>query len=83
VNQVRQENSFPTSLPVITAPHWSVREAATYLGIAVGTLRNWICSSKYGNDPIPVVRYSSRCLRFPSDELKAWAGRRRTGGGKC
>lgn len=57
----------------------TVNEAAAFLGIAGGTLRNWVCRSKYEADPIPFAKFTSRCLRFPAEKLEAWAGRRNTG----
>jgi hypothetical protein len=57
-----------------------VNEAASFLGIAPGTLRNWVCKAKYGEDPIPFTKFSTRCLRFLKCDLEAWAKRRSLGG---
>jgi predicted DNA-binding transcriptional regulator AlpA len=54
----------------------TVREAAAFLGVAMGTLRNWVCRSKYEADPLPYAKFSSRCLRFPEQSLIQWAERR-------
>lgn len=54
----------------------TVTEAADFLGVAKGTIYHWCCRLKFTADPIPTRRLSSRCLRFPADELKAWADRR-------
>ena len=59
----------------------TVKEAADFLGIAAGTLRNWVCRSKYEADPVPYAKFSARCLRFPAVDLEAWAGRRKSGVG--
>ena len=45
-----------------------VREAAALLGISPFSLYHWI-SQKRG---IPVVRLSSRCVRFRWSDLEAW-----------
>lgn len=45
-----------------------VREAAALLGISPFSLYHWI-SEKRG---IPVIRLSSRCVRFRKSDLEAW-----------
>lgn len=54
----------------------TVSEASVFLGIAKGTLRNWVWRSKFEVDPIPFTKFTSRCLRFPLDKLEVWAERR-------
>ena len=54
----------------------TVKEAAHLLGISPGTLYHWLSDGKWLDDPIPVVRFSSRCVRFPIEELRAWCLRR-------
>jgi|GEM_PF-2323741 len=60
-----------------TKRYVTVKEAAPILGVEVGTLYQWVSRSPGTIDPIPFVKFSSRCLRFPLDELIAWAERRR------
>jgi len=89
----REQNNLSASNPETGGPrlqpsngngrYLTVDEAASFLGISPGTLRNWVCRSKYEADPLPYTKFSSRCLRFLMGDLEVWAGRRGTGGGKC
>jgi excisionase family DNA binding protein len=45
----------------------SVREVAELTGFAEGTLRHWV-----GENRIPYVRLSSRCVRFRRCDIEAW-----------
>ena len=56
----------------------NVHEAAEFLGVAAGTLRNWVTQSKYLADPLPFTKFSARCLRFNSKDLVEWAARRKS-----
>jgi len=55
---------------------WNIKEAAAYLGVAIGTLYQWVSRNKYSADPVPTIHLSKRCLRFPADKLIVWAERR-------
>ncbi len=57
----------------------NIREASSFLGIASGTLYQWVCKAPGLADPIPFVKFSARCLRFPFNDLVAWSERRRSG----
>jgi len=45
----------------------TIQEVAVLTGIKVGTLYHWASSKK-----IPVVRISSRCIRFDLNALQEW-----------
>ena len=45
----------------------TVREAAHFLGVAVGSLYHMISERR-----IPVVRISRRCVRFRRTDLEGW-----------
>lgn len=45
----------------------TVREVAELTGFAEGTLRHWVSSKK-----IPIVRFSSRCVRFRLTDIERW-----------
>ena len=47
----------------------TVQEAAAYLGVCPGTIRNWV-SQKY----IPYAR-RARVVRFHRDRIDEWLGR--------
>ncbi len=53
----------------IESPWLNPTEAAAYLGIALGTLRNWV-SQRY----IPFAR-RGRVVRFHREKLDAWLRR--------
>jgi len=55
----------------------NIKEASNFLGVKVKTVYAWVSRSPYEADPIPFVKFSVRCLRFPSVDLGAWADRRR------
>jgi excisionase family DNA binding protein len=55
----------------------NIKEASNFLRVKVGTLYQWVSRSPYESDSIPFVKFSARCLRFPSEDLAAWADRRR------
>src|SRR5579871_1883365 len=48
-----------------TEGYWTVKEAAHYLNITTGTLYHWKRAALGMKDPIPFVKFSARCLRFP------------------
>ena len=53
-----------------------IKEAAHFLGVTTGTLYHWKYQSVGKADPLPFVKFSPRCLRFPSKDLAEWAKRR-------
>jgi excisionase family DNA binding protein len=53
----------------IASPWLNPEQAAAYLGVALGTLRNWV-SAKY----IPHVK-RGRVVRFHREKLDAWLRR--------
>ena len=55
----------------------NIKEASNFLGVKVGTLYQWVSRSPWEADPIPFVKFTARCLRFPSEDLAAWADRLR------
>lgn len=55
----------------------TVAQAADFLGLKPGTVYQWVFRAPDQTDPLPFVKFSSRCLRFSADELAAWASRRR------
>ena len=63
-------NTFQTYL--------NIRQAARILGVAVGTLYHWVSRAPRAGDPIPFIKLSARCLRFPDRDLEDWAARRGT-----
>jgi len=63
--------------PKSNSRYLNIREASTFLGVSVGTLYQWVSRSPGLVDPIPFVKFSARCLRFPFEDLGAWAERRR------
>lgn len=44
-----------------------IEEVAELTGLSVGTLYHWVSQRR-----IPVVRFSSRCIRFRRCDLDAW-----------
>lgn len=51
---------------VSETPWMKSEEAAEYLGVCVGTIRNWVCQKH-----IPFVR-RGRVVRFRRDDLDKW-----------
>jgi len=47
----------------------TIDELAEMTGLSVGTLYHWISQKR-----IPVVRFSSRCVRFSRPAIEAWIG---------
>ena len=45
----------------------TVAEVAKLTGFSEGTLRHWVSQHR-----IPVVRFSSRCVRFNRNEILKW-----------
>jgi excisionase family DNA binding protein len=45
----------------------SIEEVSEITGISVGTLYHWVSQKR-----IPVVRFSSRCIRFRLSDIEAW-----------
>ena len=52
---------------VIDERLWTIEEFAKFLGIAVGTAYHLVSQKR-----VPVVRISSRCIRFRPSEIAAW-----------
>ena len=50
----------------VQSPWLSYTSAAQYLGVAVGTLRNWVCARR-----VPFVR-RGRVVRFRRESLDDW-----------
>ena len=46
---------------------WTVVEAARFLGLAPGSLYHLISQKR-----VPVIRISSRCVRFRRSDLEKW-----------
>jgi len=46
---------------------WNIDEFAKFLGIAVGSAYHLVSEQR-----VPVVRISSRCIRFRPAEIAAW-----------
>ena len=44
-----------------------VRELSALTGIAVGTLYHWV-----GQNRIPCIRLSARCLKFSPEAIRTW-----------
>jgi hypothetical protein len=63
---------------VIKREYWNRYQASKFLGIAPGTLSNWLWKDKKNGtkDPVPVTRISRKCVRFLSTDLADWAKRR-------
>jgi predicted DNA-binding transcriptional regulator AlpA len=61
---------------IVETRYLTANEAAVFLGVAVGTLRNWASRGKFEADPVPTTKFSTRCLRFLQSDLEAWAKRR-------
>jgi excisionase family DNA binding protein len=53
----------------------TIREVATFTGLSVGTLYHMVM---VGQERIPVVRISRRCIRFRLSDLLRWIGDRTT-----
>jgi excisionase family DNA binding protein len=66
--------------PVVNMRHINIKEAAEFLGVTEGTLYQWVSHSPGQVDPLPFVKFSSRCLRFNSQALAEWAARRSNSG---
>jgi excisionase family DNA binding protein len=45
----------------------NIQEVAELTGLSVGTLYHWISQRR-----IPVVRISSRCVRFRRSDIDSW-----------
>ena len=60
---------MPTSTDTPTSPWLTPTQAAEYLGVALGTLRNWT-SARY----VPHVR-RGRVVRYRRDVLDRWLSR--------
>lgn len=60
----------------------NTREAATYLGLAAVTLRQWRWRGQHGQPPF--VRCGSRSIRYRRQALEQWARQRevKAGAGK-
>lgn len=59
----------PESVAPVDSPWLTPVQAAAYLSIALGTLRNWTCA-KF----VPFAR-QGRCVRYHRDELDRWLRR--------
>jgi len=46
---------------------WNIEEFATFVGIAVGSAYHLVSQGR-----VPVVKISSRCIRFRPSEIAAW-----------
>jgi len=49
----------------------SIEQVSEITGISVGTLYHWVSQKR-----IPVVRLSSRCIRFRLSDIEAWLSER-------
>jgi excisionase family DNA binding protein len=47
----------------------TINEVAEMTGLSVGTLYHWVSEKR-----IPVVRFSSRCVRFRRSDIEKWIG---------
>jgi excisionase family DNA binding protein len=47
----------------------NVADAAAWLGIARGTLYQWLSANKKG---LPAIRLSRRCVKFRVSDLERW-----------
>jgi excisionase family DNA binding protein len=45
----------------------SIEQVSEITGVSVGTLYHWVSQKR-----IPVVRFSSRCIRFRLSDIEAW-----------
>lgn len=45
----------------------NIRELAAITGFSEGTLRHWVSEKR-----VPVVRFSSRCVRFRLSDIQEW-----------
>jgi excisionase family DNA binding protein len=45
----------------------SIQEVSEITGLSVGTLYHWVSQQR-----IPVVRFSSRCIKFRVSDVEAW-----------
>jgi excisionase family DNA binding protein len=45
----------------------SIKEVSEITGISVGTLYHWVSQKR-----IPVVRFSSRCIKFRLSDIETW-----------
>ena len=50
------------------------RQAATALGLTPRTLQSW--RHRGGENAIPFVRISARCIRYRPEDLREWAAGR-------
>jgi len=46
---------------------WNIEEFAKFVGIAVGSAYHLVSQGR-----VPVVKISSRCIRFRPSEIAAW-----------
>jgi len=46
---------------------WNIEEFAKFVGIAVGSAYHLVSQKR-----VPVVKLSSRCIRFRPSEIAAW-----------
>jgi predicted DNA-binding transcriptional regulator AlpA len=89
MSKIREAEVKPLAVPAVPDPtgstthtfqfHINIRQAAHFLGVAEGTVYHWVSRSPRAGDPIPFVKLSPRCLRFPARDLETWAARRRNG----
>jgi excisionase family DNA binding protein len=49
----------------------SIEEVSEITGISVGTLYHWVSQKR-----IPVVRLSSRCIKFRLSDIEAWLSKK-------
>jgi excisionase family DNA binding protein len=52
----------------------NTRELAALTGFSEGTLRHWVSERR-----IPVVRFSTRCVRFRVSDIQEWLAGKVTG----
>jgi hypothetical protein len=76
MGKTKTSQKFKIMIETGNVRYLNVREAAEFLGVAAGTLRNWVSRSKYAVDHVPFTKFSAGCLRFNSKELAEWAARR-------
>jgi excisionase family DNA binding protein len=48
-----------------------IREVAELTGFSEGTLRHWVSQKR-----IPVVRFSTRCVRFRLNDIQDWLAKK-------
>jgi excisionase family DNA binding protein len=56
-----------TSTAIAQGRLLTITEVAELTGLSVGTLYHFVSAKR-----IPVIRFSSRCLRFRPSDLEAW-----------